>query len=334
MLSIMLIRQNKNTIHTNNNTNIKNVIKNVKKKQTRIKKWTMYNQALVERGRIIEITQQAIRRIKTEKKLHTVGHPKEYADAIILAMTTYREMFNLTLREAAGFAEDVFSRFDIKTPSYATLQRRMSKLTINIPIDRRRLRRGIIGLVDSTGFKIAGEGEWKVRKHGAGKRRTWSKVHYLIDYSSLQILAVMLTGDYYADGLAVKPLLEQASTTDKLKIVIGDGAYGTRALYKLIEEDYHATLISPPWKNAKISKLKNWETRNQYVADCKKHGRDVWKEQIGYHKRSLVETNMFRIKSAFTDKLKSKTIENQAIEIRIRALLLNQWTNKHMPKYT
>lgn len=325
---------NKNTIHTNDNTENKNSSKNGKKKQTRIKNWTQYNQALVARGEVMEIARRAIRQMEREKKSHTVGHPKEYADALIMAMACYREMFDLTLRAAAGFTKDVFSHFGIKTPSYATLQRRMSKLEINLPIDRRRLRGGIIGLVDSTGFKVAGEGEWKVRKHGKGKRRIWSKVHYLIDYSSLQILATILTGDYYGDGLAVKPLLEQSTVTSELVTVIGDGAYGTRDLYKLIEKDYHATLISPPWKNAKVSKLKNWETRNKYVKACQKIGRDAWKQEVKYHRRSLVETNMFRIKSAFSDRLKSKTIKNQQIEIQIRAFLLNHWTNEFMPSYT
>lgn len=334
MLGIMLIKTNKNTIHTNNNTNIRNVIRNVEKDKTRIKKWTSYNQPLVARGEVMEIAKAAIRQMRLEQKRRTVGHPKEYSDAIILVMATYREMFNLTLRAAAGFTKDIFSYFNVKTPSYVTLQRRMSRLNINIPIDRRRLRGGIIGLVDSTGFKVSGEGEWKVKKHGSGKRRTWSKVHYLIDFKSLQILGTMLTGDYYADGLAVRPLLEQMPDSVKLQTVIGDGAYGTRALYKLIEQDYHATLISPPWKNAKISKLKNWQTRNKYVTDCQKFGRDKWKKQIGYHGRSLVETNMSRIKSAFSDKLKSKSMKNQLIEIQIRAALLNQWTNKYMPSYT
>lgn len=330
----MIIKQNKNTIHNNHTTNIKDVINNAQKNQTRIKKWATYNRALVARGEVLEIARIAIKQMRVEKRHKAVGHPKEYADVLILAMVCYREMFNLTLRAAAGFARDIFNTFGMKTPSYVTLQRRMSKLKINLPIDRRRLRSGIIGLVDSTGFKVAGEGEWKVRKHGSSKRRAWTKVHYLIDYSSLQILALMLTSDYYADNLAVEPLLEYTPGIEKLKTIIGDGAYGTRALYKLIEQDYQSTLISPPWRNAKPSKLKNWETRNQYVNDCIKFGRDVWKENVGYHRRSLVETNMFRIKSAFTDRLKSRTTKNQQIEIQVRALLLNQWTNKYMPSYT
>lgn len=334
MLGIMLIKTNKNTIHTNDNTNIRITIKNAKKNRTRIREWTAYNQALMARGEVIEIARQAIKRMQSEKRYRKVGHPKEYSDEIILVMAIYREMFHLTLRTAAGFTKDILSYFGVKTPTYVTLQRRMSKLDINIPIDRRRLRSGIVGLVDSTGFKVSGEGEWKVRKHGASKRRTWSKAHYLIDFKSLQILGVILTGDYYADGLAVEPLLKQVPSNIKLQTMIGDGAYGTRALYKLIEQDYSATIISPPWKNAKISKLRNWETRNKYVSDCRKLGRDVWKKQIAYHRRSLVETNMFRIKSAFSDRVKSKKIDNQRVEIQIRASLLNQWTNRHMPTYT
>lgn len=320
--------KNKNTIHTNDNT------KSFKKNPTRIKKWTSYNQALIARGEIITLAKQAIKSMQTEKKQKKVGHPEEYSDAIILVMATYREIFNLTLRQAAGFAKDIFTQFNIKTPSYTTLQRRMSKLAINIPIDRRRLRGDTVMLVDSTGFKVAGEGEWKVRKHGVNKRRTWSKVHYLIDWKSLQILGVMLTGDYYADALAVEPLLKQLPDNIKLDTMIGDGAYGTRALYKLIEKDNRAALISPPWKNAKINKLRNWETRNKYVKECQELGRDAWKQKIKYHRRSLVETNMYRIKSAFTDRIKSKTLKNQKIEILLRTSLLNQWTNKYMPSYT
>lgn len=83
-------------------------------------------------------------------------------------------------------------------PDHTRLSRRAQTLTVQIP---RRQRAGPIHVgVDSTGLKIDGEGEWKVRRHGAGKRRTWRKVHLAFDAEVKEALAVEVTPEAWTDG--------------------------------------------------------------------------------------------------------------------------------------
>lgn len=333
--------KNKNTLINNNTTKTN---KNHKEKpQTRIKNWSAYNKGLCSRGSFLELARLAIKEAEKElarRSLRKVGRPKLYPDAIILVIACFREIFNLTYRESEDFARDVFRNYGVSVPDYSTLERRINDLdidsVINNSIDYRRLRGKVVAMVDSTGFKVAGEGEWKVRKHGKGKRRTWTKAHFLTDFNGEQILGVSVTGDYVGDNLEVPNLLE--SLPDKLmgKIteLLGDGAYNTAALYKLLEEENNIRLIAPPAKNSKPNPKLDKGKRNQDVRRCIEVGQEQWKEENNYHRRSMVENTMHRVKTGLSDKLKSKNIKSQTAEIKIRIYLLNYWTNKWMPKYT
>lgn len=329
--------KNKNTLIDNNTTKTTKKIKD--KAKTRIKNWSTYNEGLRSRGSFLELAKLAIKEAAKELARRTprrVGHPKEYPDAIILAIACFREIFNLTYREAEDFAKDVFQSFGIAVPDYSTLERRIGKLDISSNIDYRRLKGKIAVMADSTGFKVTGEGEWKVRKHGKSKRRTWTKAHFLADFTSEQILGVSVTADYIGDNLEVSNLLDDLP--DKLRIrikeLLGDGAYNTSALYKLLEEDNDIRLIAPPAKNSKPNPKLDRGKRNQDILRCIEVGQEKWKEENNYHRRSMIENTMHRIKTGLSDKLKSKTTKNQTAEIKVRVYLLNYWTNKWMPKYT
>lgn len=115
---------------------------------------------------------------------------------------------------------------------------------------------------------------------------------------------------------------------------LGDGAYITKALKKYVEEECGAKLISPPKIKSKTGGTKFIGADSEANERCNKVGRDQWKDEAGYHKRSLVETNMFKGKLPFGDRLRCRTKENQIAEITIRAMILNIWTNKWMQKYT
>ena len=329
--------QNKNTLINNNTTK---TTKNVKEKaQTRIKNWSIYNEGLCDRGSFLKLAELAVKEAEKEicrHKPRTVGRPKKYPDAIILAIACFREIFNLTYRKSEDFAKDAFSTFNIEIPDYSTLERRFGDLDIDHNIDFRRLKKAVVAMVDSTGFKVAGEGEWKVRKHGVSKRRTWTKVHILSDFNSEQILGVSVTADYIGDNLEVPNLINNLPDKIKPKIteLLGDGAYSSTALYKFIEEDMGKRLIAPPAINAKPNPKLDRGKRNQDIKRCIEVGKDKWKEENNYHRRSMAENTMHRLKTPLSDKLKSKTLRNQTTEIKVRIHLINYWTNKWMPKYT
>jgi len=335
--------KNKNTLINNNTTNSKNNSNN--KAVTRIKDWSSYNAGMVDRGNFRKLAKLAVSEIKKEMNSRTwkqhkaVGRPRSYPDALILIIAVFREIFGMTFRESEGFAKDAFKEFNIDVPNYTTIERRMGKLKIDLHLDKRRLKGDLYIMADSTGYKIFGEGEWKTYKHGRTKKRVWVKVHYAVDYASQQIVGLSITIHTRGDNLEAESLLEETkknlgNKSNNIAGVLGDGAYNTKALKKYVEEECGAKLISPPKIKPKSNGTKFIGADSEANQRCNEVGRDQWKDEIGYHKRSLVETNMFREKSPFGDKLRCRTKENQIAEITIRAMILNIWTNKWMPKYT
>lgn len=332
------------TTHSNNNTIFS---------KNRIKAWTKYNQSLVNRGDFTLMINQAV--LAPVEQTSKAGHPKEYSDALILVLASIREFTGLPFRQIIGYAAMLVGLSGTKIPSYSTLCKRMQKLQVTSNIDQARLsKQGVYLLVDSTGLKLSGEGEWKVKKHGAGKRRSWIKLHVSVDFGSEQILSYVATPDNVIDGVVAPNLLDSAMQKTKVKQLLGDGAYGSHKLYREVEER-GVNLLSPPHKNAKLHVKfakthsgrggsggkyanfideANWKSQNQYLRDCIHFGWDEWKNQVGYHKRSLVETTMWRLKSAFSGRLKSHCKANQQTEIALRISLLNMWTNQTMPTYT
>lgn len=333
------------TTHNNDNTN---------SNKNRIRSWTKYNQGLVNRGNFTFMINRAV--LTPVAQTGKAGHPKEYSDELILVLASIREFTGLPFRQLTGHAAMLAGLFGLKLPSYSTLCKRMQKLHIPSNISRSRLSNdGIYLLIDSTGLKLSGEGEWKVRKHGVGKRRSWTKLHISVDFASEQILSYITTPDTIVDSKVAPRLLDGAMIEASIKQLLGDGAYGSHELYQEIEEKRGISLLSPPRKNAKLHVKfaevhpgrggsggkyadfvdeRGWETRNKYLRDCIHLGWREWKNQSGYHRRSLVETAMWRLKSAFSGGLKSRCKANQQTEIALQISLLNMWTNQTMPTYT
>lgn len=336
------MKTNTNITQTNNTTKIN---KNDNKAVTRIKNWSNYNAGMIDRGHFRKLAELAVSEIKKEmnsrawRQHKTVGRPKTYPDALVLIIAVFREIFGMTFRESEGFAKDVFKEFGIDVPNYTTIERRMGKLKIDLHLDKRRLKGDLYIMADSTGYKIYGEGEWKTYKHGRTKKRVWVKVHYAVDYASQQIVGLTVTIHTRGDNLEAENLLKETkknlgSKSNNIIEILGDGAYNTKALKKYVEEECGAKLISPPKIKAKSNGVKFIGADKEANERCNDVGRDQWKDEIGYHKRSIVETNMFREKSPFGDRLGCRTKENQIAEITIRAMILNIWTNEWMPKYT
>ena len=336
------MKTNTNITQTNNTTKIN---KNDNKAVTRIKNWSNYNAGMIDRGHFRKLAELAVSEIKKEmnsrawKQHKTVGRPKTYPDALVLIIAVFREIFGMTFLESEGFAKDVFKEFGIDVPNYTTIERRMGKLKIDLHLDKRRLKGDLYIMADSTGYKIYGEGEWKTYKHGRTKKRVWVKVHYAVDYASQQIVGLTVTIHTRGDNLEAENLLKETkknlgSKSNNIIEILGDGAYNTKALKKYVEEECGAKLISPPKIKAKSNGVKFIGADKEANERCNDVGRDQWKDEIGYHKRSIVETNMFREKSPFGDRLGCRTKENQIAEITIRAMILNIWTNEWMPKYT
>ena len=162
------------------------------------------------------------------------GRPAVFSDAAIQFCLTLKCMFGLGLRQATGLAESLLklAQLDWNVPDYSTLSRRQK--TLSVAITARPSRGGLHLLVDSTGVKILGEGEWKIRKHGADYRRQWRKVHLGVDAQTLEIRAIEVTDNAIGDAPMLPQLLAQIPQDELLHSVSADGAYDTKACHEAI----------------------------------------------------------------------------------------------------
>lgn len=179
-------------------------------------------------------------------------------------------------------------------------------------------------VVDSTGVKVYGEGEWKVRQHGVSKRRTWRKLHVAVDEATGDIVAETLTDNRVDDGDQVSALVDQVASA--IGAFGGDEAYDTRKVYATLQaraQQQHAPMDVkiPPRRDAKIWQPGNCQAsphpRDETVRYIRCHGRKKWKRDCGYHRRSLAETTVFRYKQMIGEKLMSRRIETPRTEARI-----------------
>ena len=149
-----------------------------------------------------------------------------------------------------------------------------------------------------------------------------------------EIEAETLTENSCDDASQVDGLLDQV--TGKVDGFYGDGAYDQRKTYETLKKRNIRAII-PPRRNAKIWQHGNSGerplTRDVAIREIRRRGRRKWKEHIGYHRRSLAETAMYRMKCCFGDHLKNREIENQRTEIRLRSKILNKFTRLGLPEF-
>lgn len=303
----------------------------------RVKNWGKYNASLIERGSLtIWISPEAIEGWLEKGRSGDPGRPCVYSKDAILMMLILRERFHLPLRAVQGFVTSIFELMGVKlpVPSYTQICRRASRLGELL----KRFSNGkITDLVfDSTGLKVHGEGEWKVRTHGKGKRRTWKKLHLAINPHTHEIVLCQLTGRDGGDAATGAEMLKESKI--KPKRVFGDGGYDGTPFREAVWEK-RSNIVVPPPRNAKYKYAEEgWErARDAAIAEMLGLGGDeearvLWKELMDYHRRSLVETAMYRLKQTFGRGLKSRSEKNQKVEAELKCLILNKMTSLGMPR--
>jgi hypothetical protein len=285
----------------------------------RVRNWSEYEKALVQRGSITFWLSADFERVWLYTGEKQRGSQFDYSDKAIEIMLTIKEVFQMM-------------NIDLPVPDHSTLSKRSKTLNVKLP----RKTNGSLNLVlDSTGMKIYGEGEWKVRKHGYSKRRTWRKLHLGADPDSGEIQTVLLTANSISDDAVVKDMLEQIEQT--LLSCAADGAYDKRKVYAALNgHSPDADILIPPRKNARIwqhgNSKKERLKRDENLRYIRKYGRKQWKEDSGYHIRSLAETIMFRLKTIFGDTLSARLLDTQSTQTLIRCLALNKMTQLGMPE--
>jgi len=259
------------------------------------------------------------------------GRPLRFSDRAIEFCLTLKGLFQLPLRQVTGLAQSLLKMagLDWPAPDCTTLCRRQKSLSVDL--DGRPSAGGLHLLVDSTGIKMMGEGEWKTRKHGASYRRQWRKVHIGIDAETFDIRAIEVTSNAVGDGQTLPDLLAQIPEDDTIVTVSGDGAYDTRGCHAAIDAR-GADPVIPVRRNGKA-----WtedgpgvEARNETLHAMKRLGRAIWKKGSGYHRRSLVETRMHCFK-LLGPRVTARTFDRQITELKVRAAILNRFSQIGRP---
>lgn len=307
------------------------------KEKYRLANWPEYNKALINRGSVALWLDESTLKQWHYQGPHARGGVFRYSDQCIEAALAIKAVFRLAFRQTQGLIQSLLAimKKDIQVPSYSQLCRRQAGLkAFTAPPEPVEAPPEPIHLVvDSTGLKVYGEGEWKVRKHGADKRRTWRKLHLAADESTNEIHAVELTTHSVSDAEMVKPLV--AAVECPIGKLSGDGAYDQVKVYDELATRHIEPLIPPrcnavTWTDDSGNDLTH--PRNEALAKIDLVGLAEWKRQIGYHRRSKAETAMFRWKAIFGERISARLLANQQSEARIKATCLNRFTRLGMPK--
>ena len=311
----------------------------MKKKQKArygIRNWGQYNQALVQRGSLtLWVDEAAVAGWQNQVKSGGRGASRTYSDSAIVCALTLQGVYHLPLRATVGLLRSLFElmQVELPVPDSSTLCRRRQSLEVSLlarlPTGRLHL------LVDASGFKVYGEGEWKVRQHGYSKRRTWRKLHIGINEATGEVIAAMASTNDLRDDALLGDLLEQVPGL--IEQVSGDGIYDTGECYRLLQER-EARAAIPPRRGARRSSKPELAARNahllriQQLSQQGEDGRKKWKHEVGYHRRSLVETAFFRLKTLFGNTLSARHFQAQANELFLRCAALNRMTQLGMPQ--
>ena len=301
-----------------------------------IKNWSEYNEGLKRRyDMTVHLADESVFE-RPEAMLGRRGRPVEYSNGLIELGLMIKALYRLPYRGLEGCLLGLFklgNYSDRPVPDYTTFCLR----AVDVDVVLRLAERGepINLLVDSTGVKIYGEGEWKVRQHGASKRRIWRKLHLGIDETTQEIIVADLTEHSVGDQEHLPDLLHAVPQDISIGRVTADGIYDAWGCYDAAAK-HGAELITPPRKNAVMPPAhspRSDHLRSDVIHDCQTFGRTPWKIHVGYHRRSLAEIAMYRFKISFGGSLFSRTFKRQKSETLIKAKTLNTFRCLAAPAY-
>ncbi len=286
--------------------------------------WSKYNRTLVNRGNInLWVTPQALENWAAKKEKKN-GHPFVYGDELIKAMCFIRFKFSLSLRETEGFflsfAQSLGTSF--KPPCYTQLCRRMKKLVLPKRLLNKRRVTDVV--IDTTGLKIYGAGEWRGYRYGTKKR--WKKLHLAMEPKSGKLVFAKITDEYVHDTQYIEEVLQR--TNRRSGYVLFDGIADSRRCYETAQK-HNKRLLTPPKRGAVFRKESVFADRNDALKIIEGLGGDqkaksLWGKLVGYSRRVIVESMMSRWKQLFGGSLKSICHQRRDVEIHLKSLMINK----------
>src|SRR3954447_15428068 len=306
----------------------------------KVTNWPAYDASLRQRGSLtIWFTDEAIEAWAAEPRTTRGGQPWYSALAILTALTL-RAVFRLAFRQTEGLIGSIIGllRLTLRVRDHTPLSRRAA--TVDVPQPRRPSPEAggeaapVHLLVDSTGLKLCGPGEWLIEKHGTKTRRSWRKLHLGVDADTGQIVAAALTGPEADDGAQVSSLLDQVA--GPVASVTGDGAYDQEGVYASVGERHpEAAIIVPPRSIAVPSHMAESAPtpRDRHLQLIAEQGRMAWQKASGYTKRARAEAAIGRWKQVIGDRLRAHTEERRATEVDVAVHVLNRMLDLGRPTY-
>ncbi|UEM24303.1 IS5 family transposase (plasmid) [Skermanella mucosa] len=297
----------------------------IPKTRYKVKNWRDYEAGLRQRGSLtIWFTAEAIEAWRAAPRT-TPGGQARYSDLAIETALILRAVFRQPLRQTEGLVGSLLGLMglDLPVPDHSTLSRRAGALAV---APQPRAASGPLHLlVDSTGVKLSGPGEWLVEKHGTQRRRAWRKLHLAMDAKTGTIVASTLTGKEVDDAAELGPLLDQVE--GPVAAVIADGAYDQDNVYATVAgHSPEAAVVVPPRVTAVPSPAAETDPtqRDCHIQAIAEQGRMGWQKTSGYNARAGVEGTMSRYKRIIGDTLRSHTRPAQEVETRIAINVLNR----------
>jgi len=269
-----------------------------------------------------------------------------YSPLAILTALTLRAVFHLPYRQAEGLIGSIIGLLglSLRVPDHTTLSRRSATLDVPRPgnADAGAGSEPMHLLVDSTGLKLCGKGEWLLEKHGTATRRSWRALHLGVDAGTGRIVAYTLTSKDVDDASQAGPLLDQVAGA--VASLTGDGGYDQDRVYASVAGRHpEAAVVVPPRTSAVPSDtaesaptqrdghLQHVEPRGS--PDIAEHGRMAWQNASGYNRRARVEAAINRWKQVIGDELRAHTDERRATEVAVAVHALNRMLDLGRPSY-
>jgi Transposase DDE domain len=305
----------------------------IPKQRHRVTNWAEYDAALRARGSLtVWFTPEAVAAWAAAPRTTRGGQPS-YSDQAIATALTLRAVFRLALRQTEGLIGSILQLLDLDlaVPDHSTLSRRAATLEVPRP---KAGSAPVHLLVDSTGLKLCGPGEWLVEKHGTKRRRSWRKLHLATDADTGHLVASVLTDKDADDGSQTSQLLDRID--GPVASFIGDGAFDRGDVYAEVAARHPAAdVIVPPRANAVPSDTaETAPTQRDAPLRCiAERERMGWQRVSGYNWRALVEADISRWKRAIGEGLRSQTDGRQATEVAIAADVLNRMLELGRPEY-
>jgi len=281
---------------------------------------------------MVWFTEEAIEGWRAAPRTTRGGQPS-YSDLAIATALTLRAVFHLALRQTEGLIASVLRLLglDLPVPDHTTLNHRAETLEV---LQSRGGQAPVHLLVDSTGLKLYGPGEWLTEKHGTRRRRSWRKLHLATDADTGRIVASVLTGHDADDGGQVGPLIERVD--GPVVSFTADEAYDRDDVYAGVAKRHPAAGVIVPPRSGSV-RSDTAETaptqRDRHLRTIAERGRMGWQRASGYNWRALVEADVSRWKRVIGAGLRSQTDGRQATEVATAAEVLNRMLDLGRPEH-